>query len=263
VYRWFLTRAVPARDAEGRITGWYGTSTDIHDRKLLEDELRQFSHIVSHDLREPLRTMSSFVKLLASQYQGKLDAAADEYITFVSDGAQRMQQMITDLLEYTRAGKPVDTFTTVDCETLLARVLVDLQVVITESGATITHNPLPTVHGDATRLGQVLQNLIGNALKFRSAAPPKIHVWAERWEQASGVWRFGVRDNGIGIDPAQSNRLFQVFQRLHTHAKYPGTGIGLAICRKIIEQHGGRMWVESTVGNGATFFFTLQAEKRR
>ena len=260
VYRWFLTRAVPARNAEGRITGWYGTTTDIHDRKLLEDELRQFSHIVSHDLHEPLRTMSSFVTLLASQYQGKLDATADEYITFVTDGAERMQQMITDLLEYTRAGKSIDTFTAVDCEALMARVLVDLQVVITESGATITHDPLPTVHGDATRLGQVLQNLIGNALKFRSAAPPRIHISAQREAQH---WRFGVRDNGIGIDSAQSKRLFQVFQRLHTRSDYPGTGIGLAICRKIVEQHGGRMWVESTVGNGATFFFTLQAERQR
>jgi len=142
----------------------------------------------------------------------------------------------------------------VDCEAVLARVMEAIQLRIAECEAVITNDPLPTISGDATRLGQVFQNLISNALKFRGAAP-RIHVWAQRED---GYWRFAVRDNGIGLDPAQADRIFQVFQRLHTHSEYSGTGVGLSICKKIIEQHGGRIWVESTPGQGATFFFTLK-----
>jgi PAS domain S-box-containing protein len=258
-YRWFLTRAVPARTATGRIIGWYGTTLDIHDRKLLEDELRQFSYIVAHDLNEPLRTIGTFVHLLARRYQGKLDATADEYITFVTDSAQRMQQMILDLLTYTRTGGQDLTLAPVDCEALLARVLIELQGAITESGATITHDPLPIVQGDAARLGQVLQNLIGNALKFRGEAPPQIQVSAQHEDHH---WRFSVRDNGIGIDPRHAERIFQVFQRLHTRQEYAGTGIGLAICKKIIERHGGRIWVESRPGEGSIFYFTISEIER-
>jgi PAS domain S-box-containing protein len=253
-YRWFLTRAVPMYDSIGRVTSWYGTTMDIHDRKLLEEEQQQFAYIVSHDLHEPLRAIANYTQLLARQYQGQLDATADDYIAFITNGAQRMKQMLTGLLEYTRAGKPLDTFTTVDCNAVLARVLATLEVAIRESGAMITHDPLPTVRGDAVRLAQVLQNLLSNAIKFRGAMPPQIHVSAQR---EARHWRFAVRDNGIGVDPAYAARLFQVFQRLHSQSEYPGTGIGLSICRRIVEQHNGRIWVESAVGQGATFYFTI------
>ncbi len=185
-----------------------------------------------------------------------MDAEAAEFIKFTVDGAQRMQALITDLLAYTRVSGQAQTFTTVDSEGLLARVLGDLQLAIQDSAAEVTHGVLPTVHGDAGQLGLVFQNLIGNALKFRSEAPPRIHIAAR---QDGHQWVFSVRDNGIGIDPQHSERIFQVFQRLHTRSEYPGTGIGLAICQKIIERHGGRMWVESERGKGATFFFTLLA----
>lgn len=254
------------RDQQGAPIGMIGYATDITARKKAEavvqrvnEELQQFAYIVSHDLNEPLRTVSNYVTLLAHEYQGKLDATADEFIAFAVDGAQRIQQMIADLLAYTRAGGQEQIRATVDCDALLDRIRNDLQLAIQESGALITHDPLPPVQGDATRLGQVLQNLIGNALKFRGARPPRIHVSARREGQH---WRFSVRDNGIGIDPQQADRLFQVFQRLHTRAEYQGTGIGLAICKKIVERHGGRIWVESTPNEGATFYFTISEEDR-
>jgi PAS domain S-box-containing protein len=216
-------------------------------------ELQQFAYIVSHDLNEPLRTMRNYVQLLARRAQGKLEGSAAEYMVFITDAAQRMQQMLTDLLAYTRAGQTPELHD-VDCEAVLTQVLTALQTQITERGAVITHDHLPTVRSDATRLHQVLQNLIGNALKFCEATPPRIHIAAIREE---GRWRFAVQDNGIGIDPQQAERIFQIFQRLHTRSKYPGTGIGLAICKRIVEQHGGRIWVESQPGEGAIFYFTV------
>jgi light-regulated signal transduction histidine kinase (bacteriophytochrome) len=216
-------------------------------------ELQHFAYIVSHDLTEPLRTMNNFVQVLAKRLSGTLEPAAVEEMTFITDAAQRLQHMLTDLLVYTGIGKTPE-FTTVDCERLLARVLNDLQLAIADRHACITHDPLPTLQGDATRLQQVFQNLIGNALKFCGDAPPRIHFSAQR---DGHCWRFAIRDNGIGIDPAQSTRIFQVFQRLHPRRTYPGTGIGLAICKRIIEQHGGQIWVESQLGQGATFFFTV------
>ncbi len=243
---------------------------DITARKQMEDartrllaevqrsneELQQFAHIVSHDLHEPLRTIISFLQLLTRRLSGTLDAEAAEYLAFVEEGAQRLRHLLADLLAYTRAGGEGQEVAAVDGNVLVARVLTDLQLAIAESGATITQDPLPTVWGDATRLGRVMQNLIGNALKFRGPTPPQVHVSAQR---DGKQWRFRVRDNGIGIDPAQAGRLFQVFRRLHTRQEYPGTGIGLAICKKIVEQHGGQIWVESEVGKGATFIFTLPA----
>ncbi len=260
----------PLRDGRGMIIGASKIARDITVRKQVEDartqllaevqrtneELQQFAHIVSHDLNEPLRTITSFLQLLTRRLPGTLDAEASEYLAFVEEGAQRLRHLLAGLLAYTRAGGEGQEVTTVDGDALLARVLADLQLAIAESGATITQDPLPTVLGDAARLGRVIQNLIGNALKFRGPAPPQIHVSAQ-WDGKQ--WRFSVRDNGIGIDPAHAGRLFQVFQRLHTRQEYPGTGIGLAICKKIIEQHGGQIWVESEVGKGATFFFTLPA----
>jgi len=220
----------------------------------VNNELQQFAYIVSHDLSEPLRTVANFVGMLTSNYQGKLDAEADEYIAFAVDGAKRMQQMLTDLLAYTHVGGQDLGFAPVDCEALLARVLTDLQMAITDAQAEVTHDPLPTVRGDATLLGRVLQNLLGNALKFRGQAPPRVHIAAQR---DGRHWRFAVRDNGVGIDPKQAERVFQVFQRLHTHSEYPGTGIGLAICKRIVERHGGRIWVESRPGEGSIFYFTI------
>lgn len=250
------------RDQWGTPMGMIGYALDITSRKQAEaavqsvnEELQQFAYIVSHDLSEPLRTMSNYMALLARRYKNKLDATAEEYINFAVNGAQRLQQMITDLLAYTRAGGQDLTMNPVDCNALLAQVCNDLHLIIRENDAAISHDPLPTVYSDATRLGQVLQNLIGNALKFRSAAAPQVHVSGRREGQ---WWRFSVRDNGIGIDPSQATRLFQVFQRLHTRSEYQGTGIGLAICKKIVEQHGGRIWVESAPGAGATFYFTIR-----
>ena len=259
--------AAPIRDEHGRLLGIILVFRDITTRKQVETErerllaelqrinaeLQQFSYTVSHDLNEPLRTISNFLQLFMRRSQGKLDGTDGEYLAFVVDGAQRMQQMITDLLAYTRVGGPTAAFVTVDSEALLTRVLSELQVAIADAKGEVTYDLLPTVQGDETRLGQVFQNLIGNALKFCKEMP-RIHISAQRDGQH---WRFAVRDNGIGIDPAQIKRLFQVFQRLHTRSEYPGTGIGLAICKKIVERHGGRIWVESQPGKGATFYFTI------
>ncbi len=259
--------AAPIRDAQGRLLGVILVFRDVSERRRTEkerdclltelqqanEEFQQFANIVSHDLNEPLRTIGSFAQLLAQETQGKLDASANESMAFITDAAQRMQQMLTDLLAYTRVGQTPE-FQAVDTEALLMQVIEALQLRIAECGGTITYEPLPTVSGDATRLGLVFQNLIGNALKFCGETPPRIHVSAQ---QVYGYWQFAVRDNGIGIDPKQAERIFQVFQRLHTRSQSPGTGIGLAICKKIIEQHGGRIWVESHPGEGSIFYFTM------
>jgi PAS domain S-box-containing protein len=259
--RWAASKGQVFTDTAGQAVRMVGVTMDITARKEAEAELQrvnaelqQFARIVSHDLHEPLRTVANFVTLLAERCQGNLDADAEKYIALAVDGAQRMQQMIQDLLLYSRVGDQARAFIAVDCEAVLIRVVHDLQLVITESSAVVTHDSLPTVRGDATRLGQVFQNLIGNALRFHGAAPPQIHVSACR---GSGHWQFAVSDNGIGLDPRHAERIFQVFQRLHPRSKYPGTGIGLAICKKIVEQHGGRIWVESQPGAGSTFYFTI------
>ncbi|HEU0012925.1 MAG TPA: ATP-binding protein [Longimicrobium sp.] len=217
-------------------------------------ELEQFAYVASHDLQEPLRMVASYTQLLARRYRGRLDDDADEFISYAVDGVTRMQALINDLLAYSRVGRREITITRVDLGALLARVLVILGPAIEEAGAAVTHDPLPTVHADAGQLGQLLQNLVGNALKFHGDDPPRVHVGAERGD---GEWHLWVADNGIGIDPEFQDRIWVIFQRLHSRAEYPGTGIGLAICKKIVERHGGRIWLDSAPGRGATFHFTL------
>jgi PAS domain S-box-containing protein len=217
-------------------------------------ELEQFAYIASHDLQEPLRMVASYVQLLARRYKGKLDADADEFIGFAVDGSKRMQELINALLAYSRIGTKGRDFAPIECESVLKATLQNLQIAIEDSQAVVTHDPLPTVRGDATQLGQLFQNLIGNAIKFRGDRRPAVHVSAAR---NGNAWLFSVRDDGIGIDPQYSERIFVIFQRLHSKEEYPGTGIGLALCKKIVERHGGRIWVESEPGKGATFSFTM------
>ncbi len=219
-------------------------------------ELEQFAYIASHDLQEPLRVVGSYVQLLARRYAGQLDARADRYITRSVAGVERMQTRINDLLAYSRVGTRGLELTPTRTETVVAEVLEGLAVTIRETAAEITWDSLPVVQADATQVGQLFQNLLGNALKYRSEQAPRVHIGVERQGQ---WWQFAVRDNGIGIDPAYAERIFRLFQRLHTRDEYPGTGIGLALCRKIVERHGGQLSVESQEGAGATFSFTLPA----
>jgi light-regulated signal transduction histidine kinase (bacteriophytochrome) len=218
-------------------------------------DLEQFAYVASHDLQEPLRMVSSYVQLFEKRYAGHVDAQADKYIRYAVEGAKRMQSLIGGLLEYSRVGRLDEPFGAVDTNAALDQALSNLRSAIEETHASITRGPLPTVTGNAGRIAQVFQNLIGNAIKFRHRdQTAKVHVSAI---PQRGEWQFAIRDNGIGIDPQYLDRIFVIFQRLHTRAEYPGTGIGLSICKKVVERHGGRIWVESRVGAGATFHFTL------
>jgi light-regulated signal transduction histidine kinase (bacteriophytochrome) len=221
-------------------------------------ELEQFAYITSHDLQEPLRMVSSFVQLLEKRYKGRLDGDADDFIMYAVDGANRMDRLITDLLAYSRVGSRGREFKQVLSEVVLDHALSNLQVAIEQSGAVITRDPLPEVIGDDIQLTQLFQNLIGNAIKFCMDRPPCIHVSAD---QQGNKWVFSVRDNGIGIATEYFGRIFSIFQRLHNRKDYPGTGIGLAICKKVVERHGGRIWVESEPGVGSIFFFTIPAQR--
>ena len=258
----------PVYDKSGNFTAVSCIARDITESKMAEEilklklealassnaELEQFAYVSSHDLQEPLRMISSYLQLLQRRYQGKLDDKADKYIYFAVDGAARMQTLINDLLEFsrvaTRAKEPEPT----DSEFVLNQTLSNLELYIKENKATVSHDPLPEVIADNTQLAQVFQNLIANGIKFHGEKVPKIHISAE---ENVNEWVFSVKDNGIGIDPQYSERIFEVFKRLHRKEDYPGTGIGLAICKKIIERHGGHIWVESELGKGSTFYFTL------
>jgi PAS domain S-box-containing protein len=265
----------PVFDADGAFRGYRGVGKDITRRKTDEaalreahdelelkardltrsnEELQQFAYVASHDLQEPLRMVASYTQLLERRYRDKLDGDAREFMEFIVDGAARMKQLIEDLLAYSRVGTRGRDFQEVDSGAALAKALVNLRGAQEASGAVLTHDAMPTVLADAAQLAQLFQNLVGNAMKFRGAEPPRVHVGAETREQ---VWVFTVKDNGIGLDPQYSDRIFMMFQRLHNKAEYPGTGIGLAICKKIVDRHGGRIWVESRPGHGSTFGFTL------
>jgi signal transduction histidine kinase len=221
-------------------------------------DLEQFAYVASHDLQEPLRMVTSYVQLLARRYKGKLGSDADDFIGFAEAGAIRMWKLIHALLTYSRVGMRVNQLELTDCEAILSQSLNNLKVAIEENGAVVTHDSLPTVMADNSQLVQLFQNLVGNAIKFRGREPPRVHISAG---PNGNSWIFSVRDNGIGIAPEYVERIFVIFQRLHGREEYPGTGIGLAICQKIVERHGGHIWVESQVGEGATFYFTLPKER--
>jgi signal transduction histidine kinase len=217
-------------------------------------ELEQFAYVASHDLQEPLRKVASFTQLLEQRYRGRLDQRADQYIEFAVDGAKRMQRQINDLLAFSRVGRASGALEPVDLGEALRRAVANLDTAIGESGARVDAGELPTVRGEASLLELVFQNLVGNAIKFRSDARTEVRIGAERRD---GEWLITCSDNGIGIDPEYAERVFAIFQRLHPKDEYPGTGIGLAMCRKIVEYHGGRIWFEADSGPGTTFRFTL------
>jgi light-regulated signal transduction histidine kinase (bacteriophytochrome) len=260
--------AVPLFDEQGRVRGAVAAYHDVtarrrveHDLQCAVEELRrsnadleQFAYVASHDLQEPLRALSGMVQLLRERYRSQLDSRGMQYIDLAVESASRMQGLISALLTFSRVDRLYTPGKVIDTGAVLRNALANLQVAIEESGATVEQGALPPVVADAVQLTQVFQNLIGNAIKFRGLSPPQIEVGVT---QLADAWRFHVRDNGIGIEPQYFERIFLIFQRLHVRHEYPGMGIGLALCKKIIERHGGKIWVESEPGVGATFFFTL------
>ncbi|HUE02964.1 MAG TPA: ATP-binding protein [Bryobacteraceae bacterium] len=260
-YRWHLNRARAMRNARGEITLWIGSSTEIHEQKLKEEELRranedlqQFAYSASHDLQEPIRNVAVYSEIVAKRYHHLLDADGRLYLGFLKEGGRRLATLVNDLLAYTRASRAELSEAVVDSSVALRDALTGLTEALRESHAIVTYDALPEVHMSEAHLQQVFQNLVGNALKYRNAAPPKIHISAV---SRGGFWCFSVQDNGIGIEPQYKEKIFGVFKRLHHDQKFSGTGIGLAICQRVVERYGGRIWVESEPGNGATFFFTI------
>ncbi|MEG4321988.1 MULTISPECIES: PAS domain S-box protein [unclassified Microcoleus] len=265
---WTYLSTSPVFDEEGDLLSCCALIYNITDRKAAEqqmlqltedlkrsnEELEQFAYVASHDLQEPLRAVTSYTQLFAQRYQGNLDDRADKYINYIVDGATRMQQLINDLLAYSRLGTRAQEFEMADCNAAVKQSLCNLQIAIAETKAVITCGAMPTVMADESQLVQLFQNLIANGIKFCRQDIPLIQIAAQRQE---GEWLLSVRDNGIGIDPEYADRIFIIFQRLHGRRQYSGTGIGLAMCKRIVERHGGRIWVESQEGKGATFYFTI------
>ena len=227
----------------------------VGELKRSNEELQQFAYVSSHDLQEPLRMVASYTQLLAKRYKGRMDSDADEFIAFAVDGCNRMQGLIQDLLAYSRAGTNGKAFCEVSAEDALRGALTNLRITIEQSGAVVSHDSLPAIETDETQLTQVFQNLVGNAIKYRSAEVPRVRVSATK--NGDNEWIFSVRDNGLGIAPQYFERIFVIFQRLHGRDEFEGTGIGLAICKKVLERLGGRIWVESQPGTGSTFYFAL------
>ena len=264
--KWVMETVAPVHYQRKRAT--LGSLVDVTERKQVEErlnqitaemqrsntELEQFAYVISHDLQEPLRMVSSYTQLLAKRYSNKLDSDADEFIAYAVDGAKRMQTLLHDLLDYSRVGTRGKPFTLVNCEHVVEQAMANLKIAIEESEAAVSYDVLPTVMGDEGQLVQLFQNLIGNAIKFRREEPPKVHIWARR---RNSVVTFSVNDNGIGINPQHSQSIFEIFRRLHTREEYPGTGMGLAICKKIVERHGGHISVQSQPGQGSTFDFSV------
>lgn len=226
----------------------------ISKLEISNKELEQFAYVASHDLQEPLRMVASFTQLLEARYKDKLDAEGLEYIGFAVDGAKRMQSLINDLLAYSRVTSVTNELQPVDMRKVLDEVLFNLEINIEENHAVISKEPLPVIFADYSQMVRVFQNLIGNAIKYRTKKTPKIHISAVKEDK---YWLFGIKDNGIGIEPEYTNKIFDIFRRLHTKEEYDGTGVGLAITKKIIENHGGKIWVESEPGKGSTFYFTI------
>jgi PAS domain S-box-containing protein len=291
---WASVVLTALKDQDGRLQGFVKVTRDTTERKKADEEIRQlnagleqrvaerteelqasnealrqsnedlnqFAYAASHDLQEPLRMVALFSQMLHSSYTGRLDPEADQHISYVVNGAKRMEQLLRDLLAYSQAGSKSEAAAQqVDCGKVMEDVLLNLEVSITQNAASVTWSELPTVPADHVRMVQLFQNLIGNAIKYRGLEPPSIRVSARRWPQSApspGSWMFCVEDNGIGIDPDYAQQIFGVFKRLHGNT-YPGTGIGLAICQRIVERYGGRIWVESKLGEGSRFCFTMPA----
>jgi PAS domain S-box-containing protein len=272
---WASVVITALRDESGNLRGFAKVSRDITKRieaevaekkrealeiraeelKRSSDELQQFSYIAAHDLQEPLRMVISYTQLLAKRYKGRLDADAEEFLFFAVDGAHRMQLLIQGLLAYCRVETTGKELLETSSAAALERALVKLHGAIEDSGGVVTHDPLPTVTGDSGQLAQLFENLVANAIKYHGVDPPRVHVSARRYSDSE--WIFSVRDNGIGIDSQYFEKIFGMYQRLHGRKEISGTGVGLTVCKKIAQRHGGRIWVESSLGNGSTFYLVL------
>jgi len=285
---WVSTTKAPLLDIHGNIAGTFGISRDITDRKLIEEafkkakaeldkkakelaisnealtksnqELEQFAYVASHDLQEPLRMISSYLSLITRRYSDKLEKDGKEFIDYAVDGAKRMQVMINDLLQYSRVTTKGKAFEKTNMEDVLEKVLMNLKIAIEESSGVINHDKLPDIIADRVQMERLLQNLLGNAIKYRGDRKPKVHVSVKR---KKGEYVFMIEDNGIGIEEEYREKIFGIFQRLHTREEYQGTGIGLAVCKKIVERHGGKIWIDGKFNEGSTFYFTIPKKQDR